>query len=132
MQFVATSSDPCIFIKGSNIIILYVDDCIIMLLTKAEADRLFDELEQRGYTLTEEGTIEDYLGIMIDHNDNGSFCISQPFLIERIINSIPGMAEARSAKTPAFSSIILTKYNNGPPRKKFELSFYYWNAELPG
>ena len=28
--FVPTKSDPCIYIKGSNIIIIYVDDCCIM------------------------------------------------------------------------------------------------------
>ena len=98
----ATSNDPCILIKGSDIIILYVDDCIIMLPTKAEADRIFDEIEQRGYKIIEEGTMEEYLGIMFDHNDDRSFCMSQPFFIEHIINSIPGMAEARSTETPAF------------------------------
>jgi len=65
-----------------------------MLPTKAEADRLFDELEQRAYKVTEEGKTEEYLDIMIDHNENGLFRMSQPFLIEQIINSIPGMAEA--------------------------------------
>lgn len=28
--FVATSSNPCIFTKGTDIIVLYVDDCIII------------------------------------------------------------------------------------------------------
>jgi len=118
MGFVATSSDRCICIKGCNIIILYVDDCTVMSPTKSEPDRLFDSLEQRGYKLTNKVTMEEYLGIMIDHNDDGSFCMSQPFLIKRIINSIPGIAKARSAQNPACSSIILTKDNDGRPRKK--------------
>ena len=100
MIFVGTSNDPCIFTKGINIIILYVDDCIIMSRTKEESDRLFAELERRKYKLTEEGTMEEYLGILVTHNDDGSYLMSQPFLIERIIYSIPAMVDARSAESP--------------------------------
>jgi hypothetical protein len=121
MGFSATSSDPCIFLKGSDIIILYVDDCIIMSQTKAKADALFTELERRKYKLTDEGTMEAYLGIKIDHNDDGSYRMSQPLLIERIINFIPGMAEARSASSPACSGVVLTKDIDGEPRKE------HWN-----
>ena len=44
--------------------------------------------------------------------------MSQPFLIERIIKFIPGMAEVRSAKTSACSSVVLTKDADGAPRKE--------------
>ena len=46
MILVATSSDPCIFTKGTNVIILYVNDCIIMSRTNKYADEIFAELEQ--------------------------------------------------------------------------------------
>ena len=118
MGFKATSSDPCIFTKDDNIIILYVDDCVIISKSKQQADDIFNELQKRKFKLTDEGTMEEYLGIHIDHNDDGSFRMSQSFLIERIINFIPGMAEARSAKSPACSSIVLTKDIEGEPRKE--------------
>ena len=121
MGFVPASSDPCIFIQGSNIIILYVDDCVIISKTKQEADKVFSELEKRKFKLTDEGTMEEYLGIQIDHNSDGSYRISQPFLVDRIINFIPGMAEARSANSPACSSVTLTKDADGEPRKE------HWN-----
>ena len=41
MGCMATPSDLCIFTKGTNIIILYVDDFIIMFKTKEEVDALF-------------------------------------------------------------------------------------------
>ena len=62
--------------------------------------------------------MEEYLGIKIEHKANGSYRMSQPFLVERIINFIPGMAEARSASTPACSSIVLTKDMEGESRKE--------------
>ena len=63
MGFQQTSSDPCIFIRNSDIIILYVDDCVIIFKTKQEADQIFPELEKRKYKLTDEGSMEEYLGI---------------------------------------------------------------------
>ena len=118
MGFKATSSDPCIFIRNSDIIILYVDDCVIISKTEREAEHIFSELENRKYKLTDEGSMEEYLGIQIDHNTDGSFRMSQPFLIQRIIEFIPGMTEARSAKSPACSSVVLTKEIDGEPRKE--------------
>ena len=118
MGFKSTSSDPCIFIRNSNIIILYVDDCVIISKTEQEAEHIFSELENRKYKLTDEGSMEEYLGIQIDHNTDGSFRMSQPFLIQRIIEFIPGMTEARSTKSPACSSVVLTKDIDGEPRKE--------------
>ena len=67
--------------------------------------------------MTDEGSIEEYLGIKIDHNNDGSYMMSQPFLIDRIINFIPGMSESRSAKSPACASIVLTKDEDREPKK---------------
>ena len=45
MGFVATSSDPCIFIKGSDMIVLYVDKFIIISQTKKESIKIFTDFE---------------------------------------------------------------------------------------
>ena len=118
MGFVATASDPCIYTRGTNIIVLYVDDCIILSRTKAEANQLFKEIENQGFAVTDEGTMEQYLGMQIDRNNDGTFRVSQPFLLERIINTIPTMINARSAKTPAATGTFLTKDDTGEPRKE--------------
>ena len=119
--FAPTASDPCIFVKGTDMIILYVDDCIIISKTKEEADRVFSELDKRGYKMTDEGNMEEYLGILITHGKDKSFRMSQPFLIDRIIASIPGMTDARSASTPAVAGEILNKDIGGELRKE------HWN-----
>ena len=62
MDFHPTMSDPCIFVKGTNMIVLYVDDCIILSQTKAEADEIFNELNRKGYKMTDEGTNRGVLG----------------------------------------------------------------------
>ena len=65
--------------------------------------------------------MEEYLGIMIDHNGNGSYHMSQLFLIKRIINSIPIILDTGSAKTLVYSSLLLTKDEWGDASKE------YWN-----
>ena len=121
MGFIPTESDPCILINGTDIIVLYVDDCIIISRTKAEADKIYAVLERRKYKLTDEGTLEEYLGLQIKHHDDESFRVSQPMLIERILASIPGMTDARSAKSPAVSGAILSKDEEGESRQE------HWN-----
>ena len=58
MGFTPTESDPCIFIRGTDIMVLYVDDCIIISRTKADADRVYEDLERRKYKLTDKWTLE--------------------------------------------------------------------------
>ena len=116
MGFAATESDPCIFTRGSDILILYVDDCVIVSRNKRDADNIFNDLAKRGFKLTDEGSLEEYLGISIKRNKD-SFTISQPHLIDRIIASVPGMESARSAKSPAATGSPLTKDEQGEKRK---------------
>eukprot|EP00957_Ditylum_brightwellii_P043756 3317854-Ditylum_brightwellii.AAC.1 len=79
------------------------------------------EISKR-FKITDEGeTIKEYLGIKIDHNQDGTFRMYQPLLIERIIASIPGMNTAKEHKTPAETTLILTKDTNGSNRKE------HWN-----
>ena len=68
--------------------------------------------------MTDEGTLEEYHGLQIEHSANGNFRISQPLLIDRIIASIPSMKDARSSKTPASPGITLPKDIRGEPRKE--------------
>ena len=59
--------------------------------------------------------MEEYLGMSIKRNKE-SFIVSQPHHIERIISSIPGMENSRSAKTPAATGTVLTKDEFGESR----------------
>ena len=101
--------------------VLYVDDYIIISQTKSDADKIYQDLERRKYKLTDEGTLEEYLGLQIKQYNDGSFRVSQPMLIDRIVDSIPGMNDARSAKSPAISGAVLTKDEYGESRLE------HWN-----
>ena len=74
--------------------------------------------------MTDEGSLEEYLGLQIDHKSDGLFRVSQPFLIDRIIDTIPSMKDAQSSKTPASPGTVLTKDTEIEPRKEA------WNYEF--
>ena len=118
MRFKPLSSDPCIYVKGSNMIIVYVDDCIIIFRNNMEANEKNQEIDKRGYKLTDEGTMEECLGILITHEKNRNYRISQPLTIYRIIKSVPSMKGEKGAKTPTTAGNVLTKDTEGETRKE--------------
>ena len=96
-----------------------MDDCIILSKYKADAGEIFNGLNTKGFKMADEGTMEEYLGILFTftHYDDKSFKISQPHLIKMIIESVPRMKDTGRAKTPAQSSEILNKDKDGELRK---------------
>ena len=73
-----TTSDACIFVWGSNIWILYVDDCIIISQSEGAAKKGYQKLQDQGFKITDKGTMKTYIGIRRDHFPDGSFNMSQP------------------------------------------------------
>ena len=66
---------------------------------------------------TSEGDVKEYLGIKINHHRDGSMQLSHPYLLKRIIDSMPGMEGANPREIPAMPSVTLTKDLQGKPRK---------------
>ena len=100
-----TQTDPCVFIKGHVIILIYVDDCIILSKNKQSIIKIL-ELLRKNYTITDEGEMEEYLGIKLERTDD-TIKMSQPLLINRIIETIPGMKKAN----PVFTISHINKRN---------------------
>ena len=71
--------------------------------------------------MTDEENMEEYLGILITHGKDKPFRMSQPFLIDRIIESVSGITDTRSACSPVVTGEVLTKDIGGELRKE------HWN-----
>ena len=65
------------------------------------------------FKLTDEGDLNAHLGIEISRNSNGTWTLSQPFLIERIIKALNLENDSRAHDTPATE--FLTSDKNGDP-----------------
>ena len=80
--------------------------------------KLIQDLKGK-FDITDKGkTIEEYLGVKIDHNQDGSFRMYQPHLMKRIIKVIPEMEKATEHKVPAATSLILSDNINVKARKE--------------
>ena len=117
--FTQSSTDLCIFYKEGVTIITWVNDCLIFAKEKNLADKLIKDL-QKNFTLTEEGDVSAYLGVQMSiDQENGEITMTQPFLIERIIELLgDAVKEANVKETPSVYKEILHKDEIGPNRKQ--------------
>ena len=68
--------------------LVYVDDCIKISDSTMKIDYLIHTLKNGSdnLVLTVQDTIEKFLGVNIEKIDDNKYELSQPFLIERLIN----------------------------------------------
>jgi hypothetical protein len=124
--FEQSEVDECVFYKGNILYVLYTDDSIIAGPDKDEIYEIIKKIQKVGLNITVEGDLQDFLGINIQREDDGSIYLSQPHLIEQILRALRLDGEAVKEKdTPAKSSVIL---NAGLNTKEFDESFNYANA----
>ena len=83
LGFTQSKMDECLYFRNSTILLLYVDDAIIIDPSDDEIFKVQNELIDAGYDLTDEGTLDDYLGVHIQRDEaTGAFHLTQPKLIE--------------------------------------------------
>ena len=73
--------------KDGMVILVYVGDCIIVGKDMRGIDEFVQSMQQgsENFVLTDEGSIDKFLGIGIKRLGKQEFEISQPFLIDRIL-----------------------------------------------
>jgi hypothetical protein len=102
--FVASTLDPCLFLRKDCIFVAYVDDGIFISHKPQVAEDVILSLQKEHFDLTREGDLAAYLGVQIERMPNGSLHLSQPVLINRIIEAL-GLTEANGCKTPAENAL---------------------------
>ena len=120
--------DPCFYVKDGMMILTYVDDCIIAGRSMKGIDSFIYSVQYglENFILTDEGDVNKFLGIEITHNEDSSFEMSQPFLIDRIISLLGlGVNEFDTSTTTPVAKGLLHKDMAGKPRK---LSWKYCTA----
>ena len=111
---------PCLFIKGSVLLVLYMDDAAFF---SPSAQSIDDEITslKKAFDLTDEGELQDYLGTRFIRHTDGRVELQQQKSIDNCLNLL-GMGEDKENvkihDTPAESSKILHADNNGIGRKQ--------------
>ena len=108
--FKQSAIDECVFYHGKTIYVLYTDDSILAGPDSAEIDRIVGLMKLAGLKLTIDGDISDFLGVKISKKKDGTIHLTQPHLIDKILQDLRLIKDNVSTKqTPAAVSTILSR-----------------------
>lgn len=123
LKFTQSKIDECIFYRGNTIYMLYTDDSLLAGPNKDEIEQVVKDLKKANLNVTDEGDIQDFLGINIDAKEDGTIHLTQPHLIDQILEDLNMTQDnVKTKSTPAMASKILTRDSDGAT---FDGSFHY-------
>ena len=111
--------DPCLFIEGTVILVLYVNDAALFSPDSAAINRKITSLKQ-SFELTEEGELQDYLGNRLTKHPDGRIELQQKKTIDNCLDMLrmgPSSKNIKTHDTPAESSKILHADEDGDIRE---------------
>ena len=100
LGFKASTADECVYFRNGLILACYVDNCWILHPDQQEVDLFYDELG-KPFDITDEGELNDFLGINVTRQGDGTVELTQPKLIEQILNDLIIQDNTKPKPTPA-------------------------------
>ena len=93
-------------------LLIYTDDGILTGKCDADIDKVIEKMrrpaglnsELRPFEMTDEGNITDYLEVKVEYLKNGSIKLSQPHLIQQVIDDLGFNDRTKGKDTPAKST----------------------------
>ena len=113
--FAPSKFDPCLCYRNSVIFLVYIDDCIVF----GPDDRVIDDVvtdlrnSSQNFTVDDQGEVGDFLGIQVLKRDDGSIILTQPHLINSIIQDLHLQSRSNPKSTPSITTKLLHKDANG-------------------
>ena len=128
LGFQQSKQDECVFYRDKTIFLVYTDDAIIIAPDDSNIDQCIADLST-SFSVEDQGTIEDYLGVQVTRLTNGSFKLSQPHLIDSILRDL-GLIDANGQPMPNVKSLstpsLLTKLIGPDPQgATFDYPWHY-------
>ena len=104
LGFRQSTIDPCVFYYKQLVLLMYVDDFIIAGPTINDINDAF-EIISDNVDLEWKGDVCDYVGVHFERNDK-SIVLSQPHLIQSIIEDLHLDRNSKSAPTPSTGNVL--------------------------
>jgi hypothetical protein len=112
LGFTQSKHDPSLLWRGKYIIIIYTDDTIITGPEEKEIDQIIGEIGTV-FKITHSETVSDFLGVKIERDeDSGIVKMTQPLLIQSIINNMGFQDNSNGRNFPTLSSKILLRHKD--------------------
>jgi len=110
LGFTQSIADPCLFISRDVICLIYVDDALLFYKNPEAVDRLTKRMTEENIQFREEEDVAGFLGVHIDHKDDGSIHLTQKGLAERIVEALHLTdSSIRPVETPATDYLPIDK-----------------------
>lgn len=120
--FKESKVNECVFYKGNTIYLLYIDDSILAGPDVKEINLIIKDMRKAKLQITEED-IQDFLGVHINQRVDVNIELTQPHLIQQILEDLRLDKDDASAKVvPATLSKILRSHLES---EDFDGSFDY-------
>jgi hypothetical protein len=101
--------DPFVYYGRKTAFMIYVDDVIFAGPDREEIERLFKELQEK-FDITDVGDLTEYLSVLEEKQQDGRTKLSQPQLIEHILNEDQWYHDKTKSKlTPAPGGQVLER-----------------------
>jgi hypothetical protein len=110
--FTQSGTDECVFYRGSTMFMVYTDDGIFCGPDKEEIDQCMQELGKR-FDITNEGDIDEYLGVKVTRMPDRTISLAQPHLIDSIIADLGFKENTKGKDTPAPSTANINQDLDG-------------------
>jgi len=121
--FTVSQHDDCVFYHGNAVYTLYTDDSILMGPDATELDNILETIKATGLNITSEDGLNDFLGVNIHHEEDGSIRLTQPHLIDSILKDLRLDGNGVATKNyPASSTILVRRHLESP---EFDQHFHY-------
>ena len=107
--------NSCLFMKDNVILILYVDDAVLISPDLSRIKACVQSLKE-DFALTDDGPLHDYLGTRFIRSKDGSIELTQPRMIQRVLEYVgidPTSESVKMHDTPAASDKVLTRDTDG-------------------
>ena len=104
--FKKLSVDECVWYWDKTSFFYYTDNGILMGPEYGDIERSIEEVERSGLEIEYKGNIEDYLSINVKEQENGNIKLTQPQIIDSIINDAQLPKNTAPQQTPAMSTKI--------------------------
>jgi len=110
--FVRSEVDECVFYRGNVMYVLYTDDSILAGPDLSEIECAIEDIRKAKLDITIEGDIQDFLGVHISREKDGSVHLTQPHLIDQILGDLNMQENTKEKSLPAACSKLLSRHSN--------------------